>query len=204
MSSFGRILGLVSALVAFGFSGGEARAEGTEVSGRIGRARYSKSVPDRSHQGLSTTYSFEVTQYLKLDRALFFGYMNYPDPSSKRDAYQAAFAGFRYFPFSIGRPVEDSVQETHVSFDSLFKFYVDAGVTFGRCYFEPTGNNYGDLSADTNGVIGGVGLAFFPTNNIDFKVSVSQEIFQARGGTADSLNLSGNNRFAIMGLGFML
>lgn len=203
MTAPGRTWALVAlAALSLPVGSGVALAEGTVVIGRAGSATFNKTDGAKTREGQSTAYSFEVMQYIRLDRAVFFAYRNFSDPESKRDAYQAAYGGFRYFPLAVGRPIDEAVQETHVSYDSRLKVYVEGAVSFGRCLFEIQSLT-ADLSADTNGFLGGTGIAFFPASNIDVELGVSFEYFQARGGTADSLGLSGSNMFALLGTGLM-
>jgi hypothetical protein len=182
---------------------GAAVVQAASVDVKAGNVSYSKTDGQVVKTGQAGVLGIEVSEYLRLDRAIFVGYRQATDNTSKRSYYQAAYAGARYYPLHIGRPVDEVVGTTTVQYDALLKPYFDGAVAVGRALYESVAGGAEELAADVIGGDFGVGLTWHPVGRWVLDSRLQYEIFQSRGGTARSLSLSGTNIYVLVGSGYL-
>ena len=179
----------------------EAAAKVIDV--KLGTVQYSKTDGATPLTGSARAQGLELCLFYKLDRCVFGGYREAIDPTSKRDYYLAAYSGWRYFPLGIGHPVDTVLNGATISYDSHIRPFIQTSLALGRALYNPVLGGAEEQAADILGLNLGFGMAWYPIGRWAVNFEVSYEQYQSRGGTANSLSLSGNNLFLLLGSGYL-
>ncbi|MCX6124325.1 MAG: hypothetical protein NTV34_06190 [Proteobacteria bacterium] len=170
---------------------------------RIGMMNYSKSDGNETKAGTASALNYEYSRFTRLSQGLVLGFRQATDPESQRDAYHAAYAGYRLFPFGIGFPVTAMSGEASLTLDSLLKPYAESSLGLGRMLMSSNSGGAAEFAADTLSISfgGGIMAHFFTRWAVDFHVLY--EMVQARGGTSEGLAATGTNIYILMGSGLL-
>jgi len=171
---------------------------------RIGTMNYTKTDGRAPLTGGASVLNYEYSRYFRMNQALVLGFRQATDAASKRDAYHAAYGGYRFFPLGVGLPVISDMGEASLSVDARYKPYAEASLGLGRMLYDAFDKNEAaELASDTLGVAfgGGLMMHFFSRWAVDLQLMY--EIVQSRGGTGESLALSGNNIYILLGSGLL-
>ncbi len=168
---------------------------------RLGMINFTKTDGQKTYTGGASVYNYEYSRYLRLNQALIFGFRQATDSATKRDAYHSAYGGYRFFPMGVGLPILSTTGDATISIDSRFKPYAEASLGLGHILFEPIAQGAGDFSSNAMGIAfgGGLMMHFFSRWAVDFQIMY--EMVQSRGGTSNSLAVSGNNIYILLGNG---
>jgi hypothetical protein len=168
---------------------------------RLGMINFTKTDGQKTYTGGASVYNYEYSRYLRLNQALIFGFRQATDSATKRDAYHSAYGGYRFFPMGVGLPILATTGDATISIDSRYKPYAEASLGLGHILFEPIAQGAGDFSANAMGIAfgGGLMMHFFKRWAVDFQIMY--EMVQSRGGTSNSLAVSGNNIYILLGNG---
>ncbi len=168
---------------------------------RLGVTNFTKTDGKKTYTGGASVYNYEYSRYLRLNQALIFGFRQATDSATKRDAYHSAYGGYRFFPMGVGLPMLSTTGDATISIDSRYKPYAEASLGLGHILFEPIAEGAGDFSANAMGISfgGGLMMHFFSRWAVDFQIMY--EMVQSRGGTNNSLAVSGNNIYILLGNG---
>lgn len=176
----------------------------SHVTLRFGSLTYTNTDGAETISGGGTTLNYEYSRQMNLSSALVLGWRQTTDAKTQRDGYHSAYGGYRMFPFGLGIPITSSVGDAVISMDSSYKLYGEASVGLGRMLFKPNdADAAAEYSADSLTVSfgGGMMMHFFSRMGVDFQVMY--HIIQARGGTANSLLLSGNGMSILFGSSYL-
>lgn len=171
---------------------------------RLGTMSYTKTDGQTPLTGGASVLNYEYSRYLKFNQALVLGFRQATDAASQRDAYHAAYGGYRFFPLGVGFPVISTIGESSISVDARYKPYAEASLGLGRMLYDAFDKNEAaELASDTMGIAfgGGLMMHFFSRWSVDFQLMY--EMVQARGGTGESLALSGSNIYIMLGSGLL-
>lgn len=170
---------------------------------RLGMLNYTKTDGEKNLTGGASVLNYEYSRYFKMDQALVLGFRQATDSVTKRDAYHAAYGGYRMFPLGIGLPVTTTTGDATITLDARYKPYAEASLGMGRILFESISDGAGEFASDTLsiGFGGGLMMHFFTRWAVDFQLMY--EIVQSRGGTGNSLAVSGSNIFIMLGSGLL-
>jgi len=168
---------------------------------RLGMINFTKTDGEKTYTGGASVYNYEYSRYVRLNQALIFGFRQATDSATKRDAYHSAYGGYRFFPMGVGLPVLTTTGDATISIDSRYKPYAEASLGLGHILFEPIAEGAGDFSANSLGIVfgGGMMMHFFSRWVVDFQIMY--EMIQSRGGTSNSLAVSGSNIYILLGNG---
>ena len=169
---------------------------------RLGIMNYTLSDGVSTFAGSTSVLNYEYSRFARYDQALVIGFRQATDSRSKRDAYHAAYVGYRIFPMGVGFPLQVSAADAMLILDSKFKPYVEGSLGLGRVLLKPddSGGEYGsDTLSYTFG--GGVLMHFFNKWAVDFQVMY--ELVQGRGGTSASIGASGSQMYVLFGSGLL-
>jgi len=168
---------------------------------RLGVVNFTKSSGKKTYTGGASVYNYEYSRYLRMNQALVFGFRQATDSATKRDAYHSAYGGYRFFPMGVGLPMLTTTGDATISIDSRYKPYAEASLGLGHILFEPIADGAGDFSSDSMGIAfgGGLMMHFFTRWAVDLQLMY--EIVQGRGGTGNTLIVSGNNIYILLGSG---
>ena len=178
-------------------------AEATIVEAKLGQTKYTKTDGATPLKGSARTQGLEFSRFYKLDRCFYLGYREAIDPVSQRDYYLATYAGWRYFPLGIGHPVDEVLEGASISYDSSLRPFVQSALALGRALYNPVLGGAQEQAADISGLNLGVGMAWFPVGKWTVNFEITFEQYQARGGTANGLALSGTNIHILLGSGYL-
>jgi hypothetical protein len=165
---------------------------------------YTKTDGQTPLTGGASVLNYEYSRYLKFNQALVLGFRQATDAASQRDAYHAAYGGYRFFPLGVGFPVISTMGDSSMSIDARYKPYAEASLGLGRMLYDAFDKNEAaELASDTMGIAfgGGLMMHFFTRWAVDLQLMY--EIVQARGGTGESLALSGSNIYIMLGSGLL-
>ena len=171
---------------------------------RLGMMNYSKTDGKAPLTGGASVLNYEYSRFFRLNQALVLGFRQATDAASKRDAYHAAYGGYRMFPMGVGFPVLATTGDATISMDARYKPYAEASFGLGRMLYDAFDKNEAaELASDTLsiGFGGGLMMHFFTRWAVDLQLMY--EIVQSRGGTGESLALSGNNIYVLLGSGLL-
>jgi len=170
---------------------------------RLGMQNYSKTDGQAIKTGGASVLNYEYSRALRLDQAIIFGFRQATDAASKRDAYHAAYGGYRLFPMGVGFPMVTTTGDATISLDARYKPYAEASLGLGHIMFEPVSDGAGEFGSDTLSITfgGGMMMHFFTRWAVDFQLMY--EMVQSRGGTGNSLAISGSNIYILLGSGML-
>lgn len=178
-------------------------ASAQQVDLKVGQVQYNKTDGATPLSGAAATKGLELSLFYKLDSSVFLGFREATDPSSQRSYYLASYAGWRFFPLGIGHPVEEVIDHAKISYDSSLRPFIEGGIAIGRALYNPVLGGAQEQAADIFGLTVGTGMAWFPVAQWTLNVEIIFEQYQARGGTSESLALSGTNIFTLLGTGYL-
>jgi hypothetical protein len=169
---------------------------------RLGVMNYTKSDGKSNYTGSASVLNYEYSRFIKYNQALVLGFRQATDASSKRDAYHAAYGGFRMYPLGVGFPLFVSSMDSTISYDAKFKPFGEMSLGLGRALLE-AGEEGADYSSDSLsiGFGGGLMMHFFTRWAVDLQLMY--EMVQGRGGSANSIMVSGNNIYILLGSGVL-
>ena len=170
---------------------------------RLGVQNYTKTDGSQIKTGGASVLNFEYSRNVALDQALVFGFRQATDAATKRDAYHAAYGGYRLFPLGVGFPMVTTTGDATISLDSRYKPYAEASVGMGHILFETISDGAGSFNSDTLSFAfgGGMMMHFFSRWAVDFQLMY--EMVQSRGGTGNALAVSGSNIYILLGSGML-
>lgn len=202
-------LSLVSVAVGFGiFAYAHAHAANlvgefhdSHATFRLGTMSYTVTDGAKANGGGGMALNYEYSRQLDLSSALVIGWRQVTDSASQRDGHHSAYAGLRMFPLGLGIPLTSSIGDATISMDHGYKYYGEASLGLGRLLLEPQGA--ADLSGDSLSISfgGGVLMHFFSRWGVDFQVMY--HIIQGRGGTTDSVAVSGSGISIFLGNSYL-
>jgi hypothetical protein len=168
---------------------------------RFGTMSYTVTDGATPKAGGGMALNYEYSRQLNMSSALIVGWRQVTDSASQRDGHHAAYAGMRMFPLGLGIPLTSSIGDATISMDSSYKYYGEASLGLGRLLYEPQGS--ADLSGESLSITfgGGVLMHFFSRWGVDFQVLY--HIIQGRGGTAESLAVSGSGMSMLIGNSYL-
>lgn len=178
-------------------------ATAKQVDLKIGQTQYSKTDGAVPLTGSARTMGLELSLFYKMDRSVVVGFREATDAVSQRAYYLASYAGWRYFPLGIGHPVQVVIDGNDIRYDSKFRPYVQGQIAIGRALYNPVLGGAQEQAADIFGLTLGTGMAWYPAGFWSLNFEVIYEQYQARGGTAEGLALSGTNIFTLLGSGYL-
>lgn len=122
--------------------------------------------------------SLEWMHYFEKDFASYAGYRIARDTNIGRTIYQAAFFGGRYFPLTLGVPINSYVHQTQVEYNFTYMPYIDVGATLGRYSIDVFAQGAYELSSEFFGLSVGVGSQFhvLPSINLDIGLTLEQSL----------------------------
>lgn len=170
---------------------------------RLGTLSFTKSDGEKSRAGRASVLNYEYSRYFRTNQAFVLGFRQGTDAATKRDDYHSAYAGYRIFPLGVGLPMVVSAGDSTISMDARYKPYVETSLGLGRTLFEPISGGAGEFASDTMGFSfgGGLMMHFFTRWAVDLELIY--EIIQGRGGTGQTLSISGNNVYILLGNGLV-
>ncbi len=170
---------------------------------RLGIMSYTLSDGAKQYAGSGSVLNYEYSRYARFNQALIFGFRQATDSVSQKDAYHAAYGGYRIFPMGVGFPLLVSTNNSLISYDAKYKPYAEGSLGLGRALLETDGSGGAEYGSDTLsiGIGGGVLMHFFKRWAVD--VHILYEIVQGRGGTENSIAASGNNFYFLIGNGLL-
>ena len=170
---------------------------------RLGTLSYTKTDGEKNRTGGASVLNYEYSRYLRMNQALVLGFRQATDSATKRDAYHSAYGGYRIFPLGVGFPVTTTTGDATITLDSRYKPYAEGSLGLGRILFESIADGAGEFAADTLaiGFGGGLMMHFFSRWALDLQFMY--EIVQSRGGTGNSLSISGSNLYIFLGSGLL-
>jgi len=170
---------------------------------RLGTLSFSKSDGENNRTGQASVMNYEYSRYFRTNQALVLGFRQGTDGETKRDAYHSAYAGYRIFPLGVGLPMVVSTGDSTISMDARYKPYAETSLGLGRILFEPVSGGAGEFASDTIGFSFGGGLMMHFFNRWAVDLELLYEMVQGRGGTGNSLSITGNNVYILLGSGLL-
>lgn len=171
---------------------------------RLGTLSYTKTDGEKPLTGGASVLNYEYSRFFRMNQALVLGFRQATDAASKRDAYHAAYGGYRIFPLGIGFPILTNMDDSSLLIDSKYKPYAEASLGLGRMLYDAFDQNAAaELASDTMSFAFGGGLMMHFFTRWALELQIMYEIVQARGGTGNSLSLSGSNMYILLGSGVL-
>lgn len=149
----------------------------------------------------STNAAIEYVNHSRKDHGLFFGYRLMQFEGSARSEYQAGYAGYRLYPFTLAVPVQTLVNNSTVNYSFSFMPYFDLSGSVGRRLIETKGETGGlEVSSEFYGIGFGTGVQYAAFDFLSFDLGLTYEVMNGFG----PVLMSGTNIMVMLGFNYYI